>query len=100
MSTPPLEYDESVDAPYLAFSDGESTRQDRLDDARAYICQRRARGVSPPALSEPRARTSPQVVGEVRSTRGAVGLHRQVAQATLESNAPEARLRDGRVGQR
>ena len=35
MSTPLLEYDESVDAAYLAFSDGEWSRQERLDDARA-----------------------------------------------------------------
>ncbi len=35
MTTPILEYDESVDAAYLAFSDAEWTRQQRLDDARA-----------------------------------------------------------------
>ena len=35
MTGPLLEYDESVDAAYLAFSDAEWTRQERLDDARA-----------------------------------------------------------------
>lgn len=35
MTTPLLEYDESVDAAYLAFSDAEWSRQERLDDARA-----------------------------------------------------------------
>ena len=35
MTTPLLEYDESVDAAYLAFGDGEWVRQYRLDDARA-----------------------------------------------------------------
>lgn len=33
--TPLLEYDESVDAAYLTFSDARWTRQERLDDARA-----------------------------------------------------------------
>jgi len=33
--TPLLEYDESVDAAYLTFSDAKWTRQQRLDDARA-----------------------------------------------------------------
>jgi uncharacterized protein YuzE len=33
--TPILEYDESVDAAYLAFSDSEWVRQQRIDDARA-----------------------------------------------------------------
>ena len=32
---PLLEYDESVDAAYLTFSDAEWSRQERLDDARA-----------------------------------------------------------------
>jgi len=35
MTTPLLEYDESVDAAYLTFSDAEWDRQERLDDARA-----------------------------------------------------------------
>lgn len=35
MNTPLLEYDESVDAAYLTFSDGAWDHQDRLDDARA-----------------------------------------------------------------
>lgn len=35
MRTPLLEYDESVDAAYVAFSDAEWARQERLDDARA-----------------------------------------------------------------
>ena len=35
MNTPLLEYDESVDAAYLTFSDAEWNRQERLDDARA-----------------------------------------------------------------
>lgn len=35
MSAPLLEYDESVDAAYLTFSDAEWKRQERLDDARA-----------------------------------------------------------------
>jgi uncharacterized protein YuzE len=35
VTTPLLEYDESVDAAYLAFSDAEWSRQERLDDARA-----------------------------------------------------------------
>ena len=35
MTTPVLEYDASVDAAYLVFSDTEWTRQERLDDARA-----------------------------------------------------------------
>ena len=34
-SRPLLEYDESVDAAYLTFSDAEWNRQERLDDARA-----------------------------------------------------------------
>jgi uncharacterized protein YuzE len=33
--TPLLEYDESVDAAYVTFSDAEWARQERLDDARA-----------------------------------------------------------------
>lgn len=33
--TPLLEYDESVDAAYLTFTDGAWSRQVRLDDARA-----------------------------------------------------------------
>ena len=32
---PLLEYDETVDAAYLTFSDGPWVRQERLDDARA-----------------------------------------------------------------
>ncbi len=40
------------------------------------------------------ARTSPPLVGEVCSTRGALRLHRQGVQTTLESNASEARPRD------
>lgn len=35
MSRPLLEYDESVDAAYLTFAEGEWDRQERLDDARA-----------------------------------------------------------------
>ena len=35
MTTPLLEYDESVDAAYLSFSDDEWHHQERLDDARA-----------------------------------------------------------------
>lgn len=35
MTTPLLEYDESVDAAYLTFSDADWSRQVRLDDARA-----------------------------------------------------------------
>jgi uncharacterized protein YuzE len=35
MAVPLLEYDESVDAAYLAFGDGTWVRQERLDDARA-----------------------------------------------------------------